>query len=423
MFGFSTRAVMSVVAVGLAVAVGTQGCAANELDIGAGPPLPDDGSAFAAEAGASTQAARCVATECGPGFATCPNPDGIGSTHTCDVDLSNDDRNCGRCGNACVVDDSQRSVLGNPPVPPLFGSSRCLDGACMLVCAENYADCNGIPEDGCETSTVTANDCGGCGKKCAPGVRCFGNTCGCPPGLTDCDGTCVDLQTDDSNCRSCLNFCDVDKVVAGALVGPDGKRLPPHMHTGCTAGSCQTPKCNTFNAKWDDCDGSLPADLALADPSTGNGCEVDLSGAIDNDHCGACDVKCAPGADCIRRDPNDPSVRTCGCPGQTMCASGVPDLFACVSTDTDTENCGFCGFACPNVGPHAKRSCERGGCSFECEPGWADCNLDPADGCEVNINTDPANCGKCGNACDLVLGQPCTNGVCAERDCPPGVTK
>ncbi|MCD6497802.1 MAG: hypothetical protein J7M25_05780, partial [Deltaproteobacteria bacterium] len=29
----------------------------------------------------------------------------------------------------------------------------------------------------------------------------------CPEGQTDCDGTCVDLQSDDANCGRCGNIC------------------------------------------------------------------------------------------------------------------------------------------------------------------------------------------------------------------------
>jgi hypothetical protein len=56
-------------------------------------------------------------------------------------------------------------------------------------------------------------------------------------------------------------------------------------------------------------------------------------------------------------------------------------------------------------------------CGGQCDPGWADCNGNPADGCEVNVTSDAANCGTCGNACGA--GRMCSGGACA---CATGTT-
>lgn len=56
-----------------------------------------------------------------------------------------------------------------------------------------------------------------------------------------------------------------------------------------------------------------------------------------------------------------------------------------------------------------------GASSGECAPPSADCNGDPADGCEADLGSDPANCGKCNVDCG---GGACSSGVCSE---PPGV--
>lgn len=53
------------------------------------------------------------------------------------------------------------------------------------------------------------------------------NRCGgCTGSLTCCTTTCVDLQTDDSNCGSCGNSCSgagcaggICNAIAGSLVG------------------------------------------------------------------------------------------------------------------------------------------------------------------------------------------------------------
>jgi len=45
-----------------------------------------------------------------------------------------------------------------------------------------------------------------------------------------------------------------------------------------------------------------------------------------------------------------------------------------------------------------------------CDPGYQNCNLTAADGCEVNLNTDPSNCGSCGRVCPT--GLSCVMGSC-----------
>jgi hypothetical protein len=56
---------------------------------------------------------------------------------------------------------------------------------------------------------------------------------------------------------------------------------------------------------------------------------------------------------------------------------------------------------------------------LKCEGGFADCNDDPADGCEINYATDVANCGGCGKKC--AAGQRCSDAECqcapSESDC------
>jgi hypothetical protein len=60
-------------------------------------------------------------------------------------------------------------------------------------------------------------------------------------------------------------------------------------------------------------------------------------------------------------------------------------------------------------------------CSRECVPGYADCNGDPADGCEVELKSNPANCGACGNQCNMGAGQPCVEGKCLMVECDAGL--
>ena len=58
-----------------------------------------------------------------------------------------------------------------------------------------------------------------------------------------------------------------------------------------------------------------------------------------------------------------------------------------------------------------------------CNYGYADCDNNPVDGCEVNTRTDNFNCGYCGNNCyglPNVAASYCNNGTCTIQSCAPG---
>lgn len=95
----------------------------------------------------------------------------------------------------------------------------------------------------------------------------------------------------------------------------------------------------------------------------------------------------------------------------------------CVDTNTDPKNCGSCGNACLTG-----QECNGGQCS-KCPAGQVpgtgtdagkcvrDCgsgsNFCTNTGC-TNINSDHFNCGACGNSCPKVSpGTSCVNGVCS----------
>jgi hypothetical protein len=117
---------------------------------------------------------------------------------------------------------------------------------------------------------------------------------------------------------------------------------------------------------------------------------------FDPSNCGKCGKKCGGGEVC--------SAGKCGSscpPGFTEC-SGI-----CVNLQGDPQNCGACGKACSNQ--NGVGQCTKGACSITCVGTFANCDNDPATGCEVDLSNDGKNCGKCGHDC---LGGACSSGTC-----------
>jgi serine/threonine protein kinase len=77
----------------------------------------------------------------------------------------------------------------------------------------------------------------------------------------------------------------------------------------------------------------------------------------------------------------------------------------------DSDHCGSCSRKCPALA-HAQRGCGDTCTIWRCDNGYGDCNGEAADGCEINTQTDAANCGHCGVACGP--GQKCRRGECAK---------
>jgi hypothetical protein len=101
-------------------------------------------------------------------------------------------------------------------------------------------------------------------------------------------------------------------------------------------------------------------------------------------------------------------------PGRLDC-DGDPANGYEIDSDTDARNCGACGVDC---GPLT--GCSAGSC---CESDRSSCDGDDANGCEANLASDGEHCGACGAACEAFTG--CLSGSCCsvvgQADCD-GVT-
>jgi len=386
-------------------------------------------SCAAANASAMCVGGRCTPL-CFPGFGDCDNSPFNG----CEVSLLGSVFNCGACNRTCSMDHA---------------SPRCDTGRCVVTCEPGWSNCNGDPADGCEVNVLTSLDnCGGCGTACfAPNhnnVRCEGGQCrytACEAGFDDCnrdnaDGCEADLRGDAERCGACGTRCP-----------PTGGRTPACLAGTCgTTATCVAPRADCDGAAANGCEVDLTtsplhcgrcggacgtrnatatcdagrcglrcdANFADCDGVNGDGCEVDLRGSAQ--HCGRCGNACAL--------PNT-AVQQCvaGACAVGACAAGRGncDAMAANGCETDTQasvdHCGGCGRPC-RIANGAGR-CDMGTCRVAaCTAPFADCNNNPADGCETNLSTDPRSCGRCGARCEPpnAVGV-CTAGACRVQSC------
>ncbi|MDF2693170.1 MAG: hypothetical protein K0S65_1553 [Labilithrix sp.] len=358
------------------------------LDAGAddmAPRSPSEAPGFtnadaaAVEAGAATVTSYCPSNKCPAGYTNCPT-----SRFPCDVNLLSDRQNCGACGVAC-------------PAPNSAEHYECVEGHCVLQCNSQprTLDCDGLPDNGCESSPGEQDSCGGCGITCTdPDKPCVNRAgqgedygCGCKDGKTYCQGQCIDTRNEDNHCGACGNGC------------PSGDIDPSlHMYYGCFDSKCGRAKCERG---WANCDGILD-----------NGCETSIAS---DDNCGTCGNACPAGQSCKKdvsvTNPNTPYGCMCP-PGDTFC--GGDNWGACYDTSSDPRHCGGCGIQCASV-------CVNGVCRMDCGTGRADCNGNELDGCEVDIDSDPRNCGGCGIVCNGTAGQACVQGRCVVEPCEDDV--
>ena len=100
----------------------------------------------------------------------------------------------------------------------------------------------------------------------------------------------------------------------------------------------------------------------------------------------------------------DGGTNLCTHCGSQPCCNGV-----CVDTNTDPNNCGQCGNACM-AGPAPDCVMGKCGCAAIGGAACGDTDTCCANGCK-NLKTDQYNCGTCGNRC--TGNQTCNNGVCS----------
>jgi len=199
-----------------------------------------------------------------------------------------------------------------------------------------------------------------------------GSSSTCPTGLTTCNNTCVNTQTDSNNCGSCGTVCTSSQTCsAGVCVAQsNGNQCTSASTCPTPSNSCQQSTCSAGTC-------------GVINSAAGIACTI-------SSQSGTCDGS----GNCVTSCPA----------GQTTCNN------TCVNTQTDSNNCGSCGTACAPLS-NAVNACIAGACGIsQCNSGYLNCDNFAGNGCEVNSQNDIKNCGACGHVC--ATGQSCAAGVC-----------
>ena len=353
-------------------------------------------------------------------------------------------------GNPCTADTCD--PLDGCQHEPLTGqqgenlccvaeNSECDDGndCTMDTCIPALNQCmnNALPDnlecdDGepCTTDEkCAAGICEGQTYECDDDVACTDNVCdgdgGCehPPSEDWCliGGECVE-EGEKSQLNPCITCQpDEDQYEFSPDDAQECPLSPWATAIQCLAGVCAVLECELGRGN---CDGNHL-----------NGCETNTD--VHLTHCSQCDDPCVPGEVCSSGECKAECDE-----GLTKC----PDV-GCVDTDSDPGHCGNCTTVCDY--DFATPLCVEGGCQMgECHDMRGDANNSPEDGCECMITnmgdeicnewdddcnglvddvapgltqSDPLNCGECGNKCesgeDATIVGTCFAGECGVAPC------
>ena len=142
----------------------------------------------------------------------------------------------------------------------------------MLSCQTGLTNCSGT----CVNLQTDNYNCGTCATTCPSGQVCTKGSCAvtCAAGLTNCSGVCVNLQTSNANCGSCGSACSPGqacKVGKCTVSCGDGKLDPGELCDGTNVGAW-TCKLQGFDG------GTLKCKSNCAGFDT-SGCTYDVLGS------------------------------------------------------------------------------------------------------------------------------------------------
>jgi hypothetical protein len=367
-----------------------------------------------------------VAGTCNPSTGTCSNPTKADGTACTD-------------GNACTRTDTCQSgscVGANPVVCNALdqchsaGTCDPMNGACSNPAKTNGTTC----DDG---SACTQHD------SCQSGF-CVGATTVVCNALDQCHsaGTCDPAtgicsnptKTNGANCNDGDPCTQTDTCQGGSCIGANPVVCNAldqcHLAGTCdpSTGACSNPAMTNGTA----CnDGSACTQADTCQSGSCIGANLVVCNALDQCHvAGTCDPStglcsnpaqsngtgCNDGDACTRSD----ACQGGACVGSPMvCAA----LDSCHAAGVCDHSSGICsnptqpdGTAC--MLPNATAACSAGACAItSCATGFADCDAQPADGCEASLTSSALHCGSCSHACPGGKSAACVAGYCAPLDC------
>lgn len=152
----------------------------------------------------------------GGGTAESGSTDGCTLCGEACVDLEEDERHCGSCGNVCAEEETCREgvCVGGCEVSCEEGTEICEGTECR--CRSGYTTCEGR----CVNLQTSPEHCGACGVVCAQ--ACGAGACvdaSCPGFVLSCDGACVDPMSDPEHCGGCGERCGPEEQCDAGICG------------------------------------------------------------------------------------------------------------------------------------------------------------------------------------------------------------